>query len=515
MKTILPSMVKEIDRFMIETQGVSEEELIRRAGEAAADVIVEEFLTTPAAFEQPIVIFCGPGNNGADGYATGLSLMARGARVAAVDVFGKGQRSEGGKAVLEEFLKKAGKPLSLSEILKDPISGIGVDAVFGAGFSGEGLPEEGRIASRYMNRFCKARVAIDMPFGVDAVHGAVLEEPLSVDVTVVLGFMKRGLLSYPAREYCGKLLLKEIGLRTPALVAAIPMADEMPDDDYVRAHIPPRLANSHKGTYGKLAIIAGSSRFRGAAQLATLGALRSGVGLLSLWSESLVLNSMSKKLPEVIYKAVPKASEWDEAFYDAALAETKTSDAVLLGPGSGQSEALYRLVLLLLAEEGCPLVLDADAINVLAAHREEGLVALKAAKRPVMLTPHPLEFARLSGISLAEVQACRLRYAVAFAEECGVSLVLKGAGSVIASRGRVSVNTTGSSALSKGGSGDVLAGVAASFAAQGADPHDALTLAAYLHGKAGESLAKEVSEYGVLPSDLPRQIAMEIAQILG
>ena len=204
-----------------------------------------------------------------------------------------------------------------------------------------------------------------------------------------------------------------------------------------------------------------------------------------------------------------------EADLDTALVSDGWASAILIGSGSTSSEALGEFVRTLLAREGAPVVLDADAINALAGERESSLLALKTARRRVVLTPHPLELSRLSGASIGEIQKSRLRFASSFAKTYGVTLLLKGAGSVIAGEsGELYVNTSGSSALAKGGTGDVLAGFLTALLAQGSDPVSALRAAAYLHGRAADSLKDKYTEYGVLPSELPKQMAIELQKAL-
>ena len=187
------------------------------------------------------------------------------------------------------------------------------------------------------------------------------------------------------------------------------------------------------------------------------------------------------------------------------------ASAVLVGCGSGVSVPLLGVLWEMLASEGAPLVIDADGLNSLALHREESLHRLRKSKRDVILTPHPLELSRLMGLQTSKIQGERIGSARAFAEETGATVVLKGAGTVIVTAGeRIALNPTGGPALSKAGSGDVLAGTAAAFLAQGMKPHQAACLAVYLHGAAGDALAEELSEYGVLPGDLPSAIAKEI-----
>ncbi len=512
MKLVTPDMIAKIDRFAIDVLGIPEETLIRRAGDTIVETLFREGIYTDNETYPKTVILAGGGNNGADGYAAALALRERGVLAYVLDVFGKGQRSEGGKAVLAEYRQKIGEPLSFADLPSLADAGVYIDAMFGTGFSGD-LPEEGRVVARYLNRREARIVAVDIPFGVNAYDGSADADALSADITVVLSYMKKGLLSYPAKEKCGKLVPGDIGLDIPAVHDAFPTMEEMCDDSYVRKHLPGRRADSHKGSFGKAVLFCGSKKYRGAASLATLAALRGGVGLLTLVSEREVLLSMSKKLPEAIYRECAPIAQASETLCEEALEITKGASAVLIGPGCGVSEGLYRLILALLACEGCPLILDADAFTALAMHREEAEKALCCAKREVLMTPHPLEFSRLAGVSVAEIQAHRMEYARFYAEKWNASVLLKGAGTVIATPSAVRVNTTGSSALAKGGSGDVLAGLVTALAAQGASPLHALELGAYLHGKAGDTLAFELSEYGVLPSDLPKQIASEISKI--
>ena len=513
MKLVSPRLISQIDDFARRALSLSEETLIRRAGCAVADALFAEGQYMENETYAKTVILCGGGNNGADGYAAALSLAERGVPVLALDVFGKGQRSEGGKAVLQEYIEKIGQPLSLDQLPALAEAGIFVDAMLGTGLSGD-LPEAGRIASRFMNRQDAYRLAVDIPFGVNAEDGRVDPDALSAHATVVLSYMKKGLLSYPAREKCGKLLSADIGLDIPSVHEAFPELEDGISDELARSLLPRRFANSHKGNYGRVVLFGGSAKYRGAACLASFGALRAGVGLLTLVSEKEVILSMGKKLPEAIYHQMPAMSEWGEAEMTEALSLADGADAVLVGPGCGKSETLYRLIGLLLAKEGAPLVLDADALGVLALHADEAEQMLRSARRAVLMTPHPLELARMLGISVGEIQADRMRVAGEAARRFGSAVLLKGAGSIAADAEGLRINTTGSSALSKGGSGDVLAGVVTAFAASGMKASDALLLAAYLHGKAGDSLAEELSEYGVLPSELPKQIAIEIAKIV-
>lgn len=285
------------------------------------------------------------------------------------------------------------------------------------------------------------------------------------------------------------------------------------DAALVKAYLPKRPQNSHKGSFGRLQIFGGSYKYRGAAHLAALGALRMGVGLLTLSTEEAVILTVSRRLPEVIFDAVSPISAWTGEDIERKCAESDTASAILVGPGSGVCRPLYDFLVALSQREGAPLLLDADALGAIAAYAPDVDVFFRTAHRPIALTPHPLEFGRLIGCSAKEVQENRMHLARKYAEKWGVSLLLKGMGTLVCEGEEVYINTTGSSALAKGGSGDVLAGAVGAFLAQGVAPKAALAIGAYLHGAAGDTLAEELSEFGVLPSELPRQMAREIKKI--
>ena len=272
--------------------------------------------------------------------------------------------------------------------------------------------------------------------------------------------------------------------------------------------LPARPSDGNKGTFGRALLFCGSEAYRGAACLAAEGALAGGAGLVELASCESVVSLVLSRAPSVIGTAY--APSEIGAYLPLKLTEKAT--AVLVGCGSGASERLALSVSELLKTPGCPVVLDADALNSLALLRGGLSDTLKGAARPVILTPHPLEFSRLSGLSPEQINADRVGVASRFAREYGVTLVLKGAGTVIASPdGEATVNSTGGSGLAKGGSGDVLAGLLVSLLAQGTAPYDAAILAVYLHGAAGDALTKEYSPLGVRPDDLPREIARRAA----
>ena len=285
------------------------------------------------------------------------------------------------------------------------------------------------------------------------------------------------------------------------------------DHSLASSLIPKRPDNSNKGTFGKLLLVTGSSDYPGAARLSLEAALRSGVGLTTYLGEGEVCDSLIISFPEVIYKPC-SISDMDDEHADSVLTLAAKHSCVLLGSGSSVSSGLYTLLKKLLTTDGVPLVLDADASNVLAAKGEEGRALLRESYRTVILTPHPLELSRISGIAVDEIQSDRISVAKRFAAEYGCILVLKGAATVVTDGTKTYINTSGSSALAKAGSGDVLAGMLASVIASGTDPLSAAALSVYFHGLAADVLAAELSEFGVTPSDLPREIARQLQKAL-
>ncbi|MBE6679330.1 MAG: NAD(P)H-hydrate dehydratase [Ruminococcaceae bacterium] len=267
--------------------------------------------------------------------------------------------------------------------------------------------------------------------------------------------------------------------------------------EYVSSKLPRRSPLSNKGTYGRVLLACGSGNMRGAAALATLGALRCGAGLVTLASEKCVIDALSASIFEAVWL--------DTDIYDMIDA-SDSANAVGIGCGSGNTRTTYKNIKWLMEREGAPLVIDADGLNVLAGHTD----LFRKAKREIIITPHPLEFSRLCGTPVTEIQSNREEYAKRFASEYGITVLLKGRGTVITNGEEVFVNPTGSSALAKGGSGDVLCGMICAFLAQGASPLDAAVIGAYVHGLAGERLGEKISEYGVLASEIP----LEAAKIL-
>lgn len=504
-----PSLISEIDNFANESLGISKRTLMLRAAEAVVRAVRSY---TPVG--SAVRIFAGKGNNGGDGYAAAILLMKE-YNVKVYDVFATGQRTDEGKHYLDSYVAAGGavEPLTLDNATISDMyrSDCIIDAVFGTGLSGD-LPEiTVNLAKTFASLNDKTIIAIDVPLGVNATDGSICDDAVyRATATVELGFIKPGLVSYPAKEYVGKLIYDNIGLQNKAVLSQFNFNTYYTDYELASSFIPKREENSSKGSFGKLLIITGSEQFPGAAHLSLEASLRGGVGYVTYLGERSICDSLIQKLPEAIYKPCAITSITLDTLEEIS-ALSRRSTATLIGSGSSCSEGLRLLLTRLLSEEGSPLILDADAINVLSEYPEDGRALIKNSPRTVILTPHPLELSRISSIPTDEIQGNRLSVARSFARENNCILILKGAATIVADRRETYINSSGSSALAKAGSGDVLAGFLASLVASGCDPLRASALAVYFHGLAADVLAEELSAFGVTPSDLPREIVRQLS----
>jgi NAD(P)H-hydrate epimerase len=509
MKLVLAEDIARIDNYASDTLGIPKVTLMKRSGEAICEVVK----SVMANVYSKVVFLCGSGNNGGDGYAA-ASILGGTCDITVIDVFCAGQRSEEGNAFLqkckemgirvEKFDDTSTNLISCADVLVDCIFGTGVRAPY---------PEVAiRIASLISS--CGAvKIAADVPLGINPSTGAVMDFAPRFDITVELSFGKCGIYSYPAREFAGKITVSDIGIPEDVLDSVGGCKYELADAEFAHKVLPPREENSNKATFGKAVIVAGSAKYRGAAYLALEAALRSGAGYVTMLAEADMTDAMLEKFPEAIYIKRPPFSAFSEQDEEDSLELLKMADACLLGPGCDRSEGLFSLIASLLSEEGAAAVLDADAINVISERSRQDVIA--NAKRKVVITPHPGELARLMSLSVSQIQANRLEICKRAAEELSCTVVLKGAATVICGEGKTYINSSGSSALAKAGSGDCLAGLICGVIAQGkTDPTESAALACYIHGKAADTLAEDLSSYGVIPSDLPRQMAREINKLL-
>ncbi|MBQ8720308.1 MAG: NAD(P)H-hydrate dehydratase [Clostridia bacterium] len=510
MKLAESQLITEIDSFAEAELGIPTVELMRRAGAVVARVVREH--VEPGS---EVIVLAGKGNNGGDGYAAAIKLIAD-YRVLVYDVFAAEQSSSAGKHFLERY-RELGGAIENYAPTQENLSKIKntdciIDAVFGTGFKGQMPDFVTEIAIAVCESVTAKKFAIDVPLGVNADNGSVHEHAVYAMATIELSYIKPGMVSYPAKAYVGELVYDTLSLPLDKIEEKFEFKFELADESWARSTLMPREDNSNKGTFGKLLTLVGSERYRGAARLALAAALRSGVGLVNFLGTKAQNSELLSDFPEVVYTDINPLSSFESA--DALeLAElSRKHSAILVGSGSSISDGLVSVIECLLSTEGSPVVLDADAINSLS-EKKGALEIIRNSKRAVILTPHPLEFARLSGNDVSDVQLHRIEVARKFAAENRCILLLKGAATVVTDGDRVIINDSGSSALAKAGSGDVLAGLVGSLLAQGYAPLSAAALSAYLHGKAGDRLARKYSSYGVAPSDIPTAIAEYLGEL--
>lgn len=468
--------------------------LMENAGSAAA----REIRTAYPVKGRAVTVLCGRGNNGGDGFVIARKLLEEGARVTVVLAAGLPVTAQG----KEMYARITPTDIAIHSLETAPYlaaeavqsASLLVDAVYGIGFRGE-LPDYLRHFFRLVNQSSAPVVAVDIPSGLSADSGEADPDAIRADRTVTFTTLKPGLVAAGAAAIYGEVTVAAIGI-DPALVERFTPGELAIDTGMVAACFPKRAADSHKGTYGHVLCITGSYGMAGASMLCTRAALRCGAGLVTAAVPDSIYPIVAAGIPEAVFLPLPGSSSSARI---ALRGRVETASAVVLGCGLGTDEAAEGRVADVLAHGSCPLVLDADGINCAALHID----MLKTGNHPLILTPHPGEMARLIGCSIEQVQRNRARVARSFAEQYGVTLVLKGHETLIASPGQATlVNRTGNPGMATGGSGDVLAGMIGAFLAQGMEPQQAAMCAVHLHGLAGDRAAARLSQHAMLPSDL-------------
>ena len=476
-----------------EKLGVSRVRLMRNAAESILEFLKAKFSPLD---KKKIVVICGSGNNGGDGAVLACLLGREGVNTGIV-VQNKFPDTDTVRECLKELA--AGE----FNIVKDTDVGeafeeadIILDCVFGTGFHGE-LPESAVKIFKEAERSTAVKISVDIPSGVNGTTGVIAENSFMPDITLALAAVKTGLLNLPCNDFCGDIEVLDIGIA----VDCFDEIDGVFTGSDIKKLFPKRPRSANKGTFGKLLNIAGCNKYIGAALLSSRAALRSGAGLVTLATVERVVPIGAAYVPECVFTELPADNEGyiSEMAIEEIGSVMDSYSAISMGCGMGNRESTKKIAEFLIKNGKSPLILDADGINSIS----DNINVLKDKSRPVVLTPHPAEFGRLIGLTAAEVQADRLNLAVRFAKEYGVTLLLKGSDTIIASpHGKAWINTTGNNALAKAGCGDVLTGIIGALAAQGADQVAAAVLGAYLHGEAADLLVKEQTAASVLASEV-------------
>ena len=472
--------------------------LMEKAGSGCAGLIMDEY----APEDGPVTVVCGSGKNGGDGFVIARKLLRAGYDVCAVLAFGEPKAAD----AIENFRRandlavpmfswgtpEAEEAVKTAQVL--------VDCMFGIGFRGAANELQSEVFSA-MNEAPGDTVSIDVPSGVVTDTGEVLGTAVKADRTIAISTLKPLHVLYPAREYCGEIRILDIGLLPASYEAVTPRLHTL-DGEEAAALLPARSRTAHKNDAGHILSLCGSYRMPGAACLCANAALRAGAGLVTAAYPESAYPAVSSHLTEAMSLPLPAAEDGTLSVDSLPVLKAFLDRATVLvaGCGLGQSDDVRAVLTELLKTFEGPALLDADALNNLAGD----LPVLKERTAPTVLTPHPGEMARLTGKPVSELLTDRVSAAKTFADEYGVTVLLKGPDTVIAScdSEEIFVNATGNEGLAKGGSGDTLSGILGALLAQGTAPFEAAATAAYYHGKAAEYAALDRALRSILATDL-------------
>lgn len=518
MKSVSVAAMRELDRRTIEEAGIPGAVLMDRAGRALADVIRDR----AACMDGRIDMLAGPGNNGGDVFAAARHLRALGlqARVllAAPVKKLKGAAREHYDRWIHvggEVEERAAEADWAGDSRDESKVGLLVDGLLGTGAGGAPRGAIGAAVHDLLQRRANAYVvAVDVPSGLDADTAEAHEPAVRADVTVTMGLPKNGLLKDGARAYAGRVIPADLGFPAAYTDALDAGPVDLVTHDDVRAWFPERPVDAHKGDFGHVWIVGGSRGLSGAPVMAARAALRGGAGLVSVLTPESVYPVVAGSCTEAMVHPGAETAEGvlRSGAIDRVLNEKRPPSVILAGPGLTPDPDIRDLVDRLLAEASCPLVLDADALNVLAGRPDR----LAEARASVLITPHPGEMARLTGRAVKDIQADRVAAAQDAADEWKCVVLLKGAGTVVAAPGqRPMVNTTGNPGLAKGGSGDTLGGLAAACIGQGLSIFQAAAAAAFLHGAAADRAARAKGVRGLLAGDVAEAVPEVMRRLVG
>lgn len=471
-------------------KGTSYLEMMENAGAACAKAIYKIF----DCADKKITVVCGKGKNGGDGFVAARILKEKGCKASVVLACGS--------PVATDALTMFGKLQDVSVYLfeqeqaKKEIADadIIIDAVFGFGFKGEPDEKTGEVF-RLINESDALVASIDIPSGAECDSAKVCSSCVRADMTIAISCRKPAHVLKPACEYCGKIKVADIGLDTSVVNEEF---STLPTKAY--KFLPKRDSVSHKGDYGKVLSICGSMKYPGAAVLASTGAVKIGAGLVYAAFPEKAYPAIASKLTEPIMLSLPCCEDGFLArgAINTLTEEAEKADCTLIGCGLGQTLGTASVFEEVLSACKNKVVIDADGINLLGTN----INMLEAVKGRAVITPHPGEMARMLGLTSQQVNDNRLVLAAAFARKYSVTVVLKGANTVVSDGSRIYVNRTGNPGMARGGSGDLLAGMVAGLLAQGFEPFEAAVAAVHIHGKAGDLAATKYSVHGMTPFDM-------------
>lgn len=471
------------DKYTIEELGIPSLVLMERAALKTVEVMEECGIDTSKA-----LIVCGSGNNGGDGFAIARLLLENGKHP---KIFFAGK--EASLSAECRIQKKIAGNLGIEIITENPEGEytVIIDAIFGVGLSREVSGKYADIISWMNEQHCR-KVAVDIPSGVSSATGKILGTAFHAELTVAMACVKVGCELYPGKIYAGKTVPVPIGIDTDRF-----SEDEEVCMTYDRTDIPQllpeRKADSHKGNYGKVLMITGSSGMAGAACLSAKAAYTAGAGLVRIYTAEENRNVLQQLLPEAIISCYGR---YNESELSVLL---NWADIVCIGCGLGMSDTSEQILEAVLRQVRVPCIIDADGLNLLSRHID----LLDRIQAPAILTPHMKEMSRLTGYTISEISEKRLEIIEEFTEKYPVVCVMKDSRTIVKERGRHSfVNLAGNSAMAKAGAGDVLAGVITGLVAQGMNTYEGALLGVFLHACGGDEARRLKGDYSVLARDL-------------
>jgi len=508
MKVATAEQMQEMDRKAIESYRIPGIVLMENAGKGATEVISNTF---PDIQDRKIAIVAGKGNNGGDGFVIARYLQNRGISVKVYLLADPKVLRGDAETNLHIFQKMKGEVISVPsskdyQKVKKELEKFDllIDAIFGTGLDAE-VRGYYREVIDHINTLQKPVVAIDIPSGLDANTGKPLGTAVRASLTVTFGLPKAGHLVPPGPDYVGEVKLVDIGYPKKLMEEEKIQTYLIEHEETRRWLSKPRRLDTHKGDYGHLLVIAGSVGKTGAAAMACEAALRVGAGLVTLAVPKSLNAIMEVKLTEVMTEPLPETPKQTLSLraFNSILRLCENKRAVIIGPGVGTFKETQSLILKLIKTLNLPIILDADGLTALAAQPK----ILPTTNRSLVLTPHPGEMARIIRSTPKEVQEDRIGTSRSFAQSHHVHLVLKGYRSLIATpKGEVFINPTGNPGMASGGTGDVLTGMIGGFICQGFDILPSLQMAVYLHGLAGDEMARELGEKSLIATDIIERI---------
>ena len=494
MKYLADSKItKEIDRCSIEIIGISSMVLMERAAFCVAEKIIAN-----ESVDSKIIAVCGCGNNGGDGIAVARILHEKGYDVC-IFIAGSKDNATVETSKQIEIARKSG--IRFTNDMEFSEYNIVIDAIFGIGLSREVSGIYAKIIDCINNITGKVIYSVDVPSGVCVDNGKIMGKAIHADYTITFGLNKIGLMLYPANDYCGKIYVEDIGFPKVVIEEVLSKYNNYLyyKDINVKDILPIRINNSNKGTYGKILVVAGGYNMAGAAVLSAKAAYKSGAGLVKIFTCEENRTIIQSSVPEAILQTY---SRDDIKEINIKLMEAvEWADCIVIGPGIGVNDISKELVSVILKSLDKPVILDADALNIISASDDLFL------RENIIITPHLKEYSKLVDISIEELINNKLdclykTYEDRLSQVTNIVLVLKDARTLVYNGDKTYVNISGNNGMSTAGSGDVLTGIIAAFVASGQDLFEAAINGVYTHGLAGDYFANNNNVYSLMAGNI-------------